>query len=262
MKRVNQQAPGFGLAATFGPTYPVVNGIVDLVARAPATDLAGAAVDRKPADPCEVRKIIFGLIVFCLSLAFAGWASAATFNVNTFSDTHAVNPAAGTGLDGSGKISLRSALEVVQSVGGTQTINLPAGTYNLSLGSILFGDVPTVVTIAGAGAATTIVNMTTTAQDRIFLVGSTGLQTDVHTSINDVQFTGGKLTSDDYGGGAIIAGGPNNSLTLTNCIFQNNTIDAAAPAVGGPRSGGAVRYNGGGSLTITGSTFNNNSTTL
>ena len=210
----------------------------------------------------QVRNAIFGLIFFVISLASAGWVSAATFNVNTFSDTHAVNPAAGTGLDSTGKISLRSALEVAQSIGGTQTINLPAGTYNLSLGRIVFGDVPTVVTIAGASAATTIVNMTTTAQDRIFLIGTTGTQLNVHTSISNVQFIGGKLTSDDYGGGAIIAGGPNNSLTLTNCIFQNNTIDAAAPAVGGPRSGGAVRYNGGGSLTITGSVFNNNSTTL
>ncbi len=147
----------------------------------------------------HVRNAIFGLIFFVVSLASAGWASAATFNVNTLNDTHAVNPAAGTGLDSTGKISLRSALEVVQSIGGTQTINLPAGTYNLSLGRILFGDVPTVVTIAGASAATTIINMTTTAQDRIFLIGTTGLQADAHTSISNVQFKGGKLTADDYG---------------------------------------------------------------
>ncbi|MEO7253722.1 MAG: Ig-like domain repeat protein, partial [Casimicrobium sp.] len=205
----------------------------------------------------QVRNAIFGLIFFVIGLASAGWVSAATFNVNTLSDTHAVTPGAGTGLDGSGNISLRSALETVQSIGGAQTINLPAGTYNLSLGRILFGDVDgTNVTIAGAGAATTIVNMTSTLQDRIFLIGSFGTQANVHTSISNVQFTGGKLTSDNYGGGAIIAGGPNNSLTLTNCIFKNNSVIAGS-GLGG--AGGAVRYNGGGTLTITGCTFNSNS---
>ncbi|MEP6810154.1 MAG: putative Ig domain-containing protein, partial [Chthoniobacterales bacterium] len=205
-----------------------------------------------------VRKLIFVFAAF-ISLALAGRVSATTFNVNTFSDTHAVTPSAGTGLDSTGKISLRSALEAVESVGGTQTVNLPAGTYNLSLGTITFGDVAQNLTITGASAATTIVNMTTTAQNRIFLIGTTGTLPNVNTSISNVQFTGGKLTGDNYGGGAIIAGGPSNSLTLTNCIFQNNTI---AAAVAGAPEGGAVRYNGGGSLTITGCVFNNNSNPL
>lgn len=198
---------------------------------------------------------LIALLPFCTATGM----HAATFNVNSFSDTHAVTPGAGTGMDSTGKISLRSALEAINQIGGTQTVILPAGTYNLSLGMITFGDVAQNVTITGASAATTIVNMTTTLQNRIFLIITTGTLPNVITSINNVQFTGGKLTGDNYGGGAIIAGGPSNSLTLTNCIFQNNSI---AAAVGGSPLGGAVRYNGGGTLTITGCVFTNNSNPL
>ncbi len=257
--RIQETISAASLSGRADCAFAVGTAMINEVASATTGDAAALAIDRKPPAFCKVRNGTVGMICFLVSLASAGWVSAATFNVNTLSDTHAVNPSAGTGLDSTGKISLRSALEVVESIGGTQTINLPAGTYNLSLGTITFGDVAQNVSIAGASAATTIVNMTTTAQNRIFLIGTTGTLPNVHTTISNVQFTGGKLTGDNYGGGAIIAGGPSNSLTLTNCIFQNDTI---AAAVAGAPGGGAVRYNGGGSLTITGSVFNNNTNPL
>ncbi|MEP6945646.1 MAG: Ig-like domain repeat protein [Acidobacteriota bacterium] len=158
-----------------------------------------------------------------------------------------------------GSVSLRSALQAANTLGGTHTVNLPAGTYNLTRGSITMNDIAENITISGAGAATTIINMTATLQNRIMLVGTTGTQPNMIMSISGVQFTNGVLTGDIYGGGAIIAGGPGNSLTLTNCIFQNNSISPTATNTGGPNAGGAVRYNGGGTLIIDNCQFINNS---
>src|SRR5437764_5484863 len=55
-----------------------------------------------------------------------------TFTVNTTNDTNAVNPAVSP-LDSSGNISLRSALEALNTNPGTNdTIIVPAGLYHLT----------------------------------------------------------------------------------------------------------------------------------
>lgn len=203
----------------------------------------------------NIRTFIVTAIIVCSSVIVRG----ATFTVNTTTDAHAASPGAGTGLTAGGQISFRSALEAANATGGNHTIIVPAGTYNLTLGMITLNDIAENITISGAGALTTVINMTTTSQDRILLIGASGTQPNMITSISGLTFQGGKLKSDDYGGGAIIAGGPSNSLTLTNCIFNNNTIDPLATALSGVNAGGAVRYNGGGTLTITNCTFSNNS---
>src|SRR6187399_2754677 len=56
----------------------------------------------------------------------------ASFIVSTTDDTLAVELS--TGLDASGNISLRSAIQAANYLGGSNTISLPAGTYTLSLG--------------------------------------------------------------------------------------------------------------------------------
>lgn len=82
----------------------------------------------------------------------------ATFNVNTFGDSHAADPASATGLDANGKISLRSAIETADSAGGANTIILPEGTYTLTLGGIKFGNKAQNLTITGSGdSANTII---------------------------------------------------------------------------------------------------------
>ncbi len=216
-------------------------------------------------DTTSKRKSVFpktfkAFLSFIFGIVMTFSASATTFNVNIFTDSHAVTPGAGTGLDAAGKISFRSALEAANAVGGAHTINLSvAGTYNLTLGMITLNDKVENITITGAGAATTIINMTATLQDRILLVGTTGAFDGMVTSISGLTFQGGLETSDIYGGGAILAGGgPNCSLTLTNCIFQNNAISPTAINTGGTNSGGAVEFNGGGSLIINNCQFINN----
>src|SRR5580704_15896639 len=56
---------------------------------------------------------------------------AAPFTVNTTADTVAANLT--TGLDASGHVSIRSALQAANNLGGSQTITIPAGTYKLTL---------------------------------------------------------------------------------------------------------------------------------
>ncbi|HOY13779.1 MAG TPA: hypothetical protein PLY70_11590, partial [Saprospiraceae bacterium] len=116
---------------------------------------------------------------------------AATFNVNTTNDTHAVTPLAGTGLDASGNISFRSAIEAANAVGGNHTINVPAGTYNLTLGMIIMFDRVQNITIIGVSPANTIINMTNTLQDRILLIGDSGTQANMVTSISNMTFQNG-----------------------------------------------------------------------
>ncbi len=164
-------------------------------------------------------------------------AYANTFNVNQTTDGNAVT-------------QLRGAILAADALGGgPHTINVPAGTYNLTLGSIEFGTVAQNISIVGAGPGLTIVNMTTTAQDRIFLINPPGLNPNVTTSISGIKFTNGK-SSDNYGGAAILCGGPNNVINITNCAFEGNVAEY--------RGGGALALIGGGTLTVDNCTFTNN----
>ncbi len=175
-----------------------------------------------------------------------------TIIVNTSADTHAATPANGTGVDNAGNISLRSALEAANAVGGTSIIKLSASTYALSLGAIVIGERAQNITINGVDSSTTIIEMTATNKDRILTINPTANISNVIVTINSVQFKGGDLQSDFYGGGAIIAGGTNNNLTLNLCEFKNNKVG------NNNGEGGAVRYNGGGSLIIDKCIFTSN----
>jgi len=203
----------------------------------------------------KVRMICLLLAVF---LGLAGTVSALTYNVTSTTDFAYTTINNNTGVitagAGVGQVTLRSAIQGADALGGTHTINVPAGTYNLVRGSIIFGNGAQNITITGAGAATTVINMTTTLQDRIFFINPPGTIANVSTTLQGLRFTGGRLTSDIYGGGAILAGGPTNALTITNCTFDNNTIAAAAGT-----TGGAINMSGGGALTIDQSTFSSNS---
>ena len=214
---------------------------------------------------------IFSIISIC--------ATAQNFTVNSNADTHAASPTT-SALDGSGFITLRSAMEASTQIAGTHVITIPGSitTINLTLGQITVGAaaVGNNITLNGPGKTVLTINQTTV--NRIF---STGLGA-VTFSLNDLtlNYTGPAGTISG-GGGAIIAGGINavtsltnvainnfniqigngggiscstsniNSLTLTNCDFNNNY------AGGG---GGAVSFNGNSTCVITNCKFTNNQT--
>jgi len=159
--------------------------------------------------------------------------------------------------DGNATNQLRGAILAASAAGaGPHTINVAAGTYNLTMGEISFGNSVVTISIVGAGAASTIINMTTTLQDRIFLINPPGTVSNVQVSVSGISFNGGHLKTDNFGGGAILCGGPNNTVNISNCIFSNNTIDPSAGT-----SGGAIAMEGGGTLTIDQCVFTGNSIT-
>ena len=157
--------------------------------------------------------------------------------------------------------SLRGAVAFANVNPGT-TINVPAGTYQLNIsgasegfaGNNAIGDLDIRANntiIAGAGATTTIIQQTT-ANDRVIEVNP-DLLSGFNFAISGVTITGGKETT-AVGGGGIISGSINNTVSVTNCVISGNS----ATGVGSAGGGGLLHT--GGSLTITGTAFSGNST--
>jgi hypothetical protein len=166
--------------------------------------------------------------------------------------------------------SLRGALQYANNVANNNTtINLPANTYILSINGTSAGgcDGNTVgdlganqsMTIVGAGAATTIIRQTGTGPasdgDRVMCMNEP-FTTGLIYNFSGVTFVGGRDgtsagTGTALGGGGIIGGELNNSLTLTNVVFANNQVTVLGSANIG---GGGIQITGG-NLIITNSTF-------
>ena len=158
--------------------------------------------------------------------------------------------------------SLRGAVAFANVNPGT-TINVPAGTYQLNIpggapegftGNNAIGDLDIRADntiIAGAGAATTIIQQTQ-PNDRVIEVNP-DLLANFDFSISGVTITGGKETT-AVGGGGIISGAIDNTMTVTNCVISGNSATGL-----GTFGGGGISH-AGGSLTITGTTFSGNST--
>jgi hypothetical protein len=158
--------------------------------------------------------------------------------------------------------SLRGAVAFANLNPGT-TINVPAGTYSLNIagglgegfsGDNSIGDLDITANntiIAGAGAATTIIQQTQ-PNDRVVEVNPF-LAANFNFDISGVTITGGKETT-AVGGGGIISGSIGNTMSVTNCVISGNSATGS-----GTLGGGGILHTGG-SLTITGTTFSGNST--
>ena len=104
--------------------------------------------------------------------------SAQNYVVNTTADTHAAVPGAGTGVDGSGNISLRSAIEDANArpAGTLHTHNITfstTGTISLSLGQIVVGTGGFTIETTANGGATQVGTTATikTTSNHNFVVG-------------------------------------------------------------------------------------------
>ena len=156
-------------------------------------------------------------------------------------------------VDGNATNELRGAILAADAAGGTNIINVAAGTYTLTGGVISFGNSAMTLSIIGAGSGSTIISMSTTNQDRIFLINPPGTVAGVNVTIQELTFTNGYLTGDNFGGGAILCGGPQNTVNLENCVFSSNSTNSGVQS-----SGGAVAMEGGGTLAIDQCSFLNN----
>lgn len=138
-------------------------------------------------------------------------AQAADFDVDTTNDTPDADPGNGVCADAAGDCSLRAAFEEHNASGGTNTINLPAGTYSITSRLV---DGSGDLTLAGADKATTIIE---SAGDSVAIE----IDDFVTLSISGVTFT-------DPGSDAncFFAGAPStlSTVTMTNVAFDDCEI--------------------------------------
>ncbi len=202
-------------------------------------------------------------------------ALALSYAPNIFTDpdvsvTHHVNTADGhiilnAGNVDTGQVSLRSAIIAANINPGADTITLGNGTYSLTIpagtgaepaqpGLPAIGDVDVTtsgLTINGNGAANTTIQQTS-GIDRVIDVNPPYLAGNFFFTINGVTITGGRSMSGDAGG---LYSGSNDTgfmtrgkITVTNCVFKNNTVT-------NPGFGGGAIQNFGGDLEINNCTF-------
>jgi len=174
------------------------------------------------------------MLLACMLMVSAPLA-ALTFNVNTTVDSVDANTADGVCADGSGNCSLRAAVMQSNASSGFDTINLPAGTYALTIGSgssdldASIGDLDLSsggATFVGAGAATTIIDAAAISH-RIFHIPVdiffSGL-----VSFSDLTLRGGNSTGVGGGGAAVDAGSRfASSITFTRVVVTGNTGGSA-----------------------------------
>ena len=191
------------------------------------------------------------------SLLISAACEANTYTPTVFSDppvSGGVNAGTGviTGGVGAGQVSLRSAAIAADANAGADAINLPAGTYTLTIDELPVGSAASsTVTLTGAGAATTLIRQTL-ANRRVIDVNPSVLA-GVVVTIANVTITGGNSPSDNFGGGGLIGGGAGNTLTLSNCTIDSNSDVNALTA-----KGGGIEFAGGGVLNIDNCVISNN----
>jgi CSLREA domain-containing protein len=171
-----------------------------------------------------------------------------TFVVNSTLDTPDANPGDGVAEDLAGNVTLRAAIQEANAFAGGDTIDLPAGTYSLTMfgggdNAAVSGDLDLTDDVTLTGAGSDVVTINGMSQDRVFdvLAG-------VEAKITGVRIVGGAANLSQEDGGGIRNLG---MLTLENAVFVGDT------ASGG---GGAIAsYGADSTLTISGTTFDSNS---
>ena len=240
-----------------------------------------------------------GLLLITAFLFSAAICRATTYTPTTISDLTftSVNSANGviTGGTGNGQVTLRSAFIAANAHAGADQINIPAGTYTLSLtgaeaiftsnGAVNDLDVTESVTIIGSNGnaagdpSLTIIQAGTVAStngvdgngiDKVIEINQEG-NAGIHTTIAAVTIRNGKNTiaansGDDLGGGITwygsIVGGDIGTLTVNNCIITNNVcLNSNGGGISvdtGSNADTVVQTN----ITITNSTISNNKSNL
>lgn len=216
----------------------------------------------------------FSLAALALPIIIGGAAQAATFVVNRFDDP-APLPAP-NGCNTGGSCSLREAVLAANALPDLDTIQLDAGTYDLSIpeaGNPESGDldVDFGVILQGQGPGVTVINGVQPAlNDRILEAsgsggiltitgltvqnGSAGAGGGIYipssgylVTLSDCEITGNRAVSN--GGGLYLS----SSATIENCGIDGNTMDNGA--------GGGVYFSSGSGLVIRNSTVSSNTVT-
>jgi hypothetical protein len=203
-------------------------------------------------------------VLTALSLGIAGVGigvapayAANTLTVTSTTDSDGNNACTTPGvIVAASPITLRNALCVANNIGGSVSVIVGAGTYELSLGALSLGtQAGAALSVEAAPGTAPVIRGGGTEQVMTldpFLVG------DVAVALTGLTITGG--VDNVYGGGAIIAGSggiaTGDSLVVTDSTFIDNAANTTSDATNSP--GGAIQFVGG-SLTVVDSTFNDNS---
>jgi CSLREA domain-containing protein len=182
-----------------------------------------------------------GPALWCLALGPTPMATAQStsfvFRVDSTADAHDANPGDGACDTSTGTCTLRAALEEADALpaGSKVTVDVPAGTYDLSLGSLYA--TANEVTVAGAGRAVTVVTAKGASRDLFVGAGTTA-------TVEGLMISGGNAGDSGYGGGIESAG----TLTVERSVITANTATA----------GGGLA-NAGGTMVVTDSQVSGNS---
>jgi len=142
--------------------------------------------------------------------------AAITLNVNSTLDEVDASPGDGTCASAANRCTLRAAVMEANARGGRHTINVPAGTYTLTIAGInetnsATGDlnIRTNITIIGAGASSTMIDGN--QLDRVF-----SSENGVRGEFRSLTIRNGKT---DGSGGGIFARG---NLSLISVVVREN----------------------------------------
>lgn len=175
-------------------------------------------------------------------LASASPGYAATFTVDSTIDAVDVTPGDGICATAGAVCTLRAAIQEANALAGTDTINLPAGTYTLTIaganenaGATGDLDITSTIVIAGAGADVTTVNAG--GLDRAFDIAVAG-----NAVIRGLTVAGGS------------PGAPGGGIAVNGVLL----LDRSAVVGNTGTFGGGIASLGGGSITITDSAISGN----
>lgn len=208
----------------------------------------------------RIGKLAVGVVVFLVGMIGVGEKVMAdtTFTVNSTEDLVDLHPGDGVceTTTGNGVCTLRAAVQETNALVGNDTINLPAGIYDLTISGVdedlsATGDLDfrDNLILNGDGANDTIIRPV--YGDRIINLATSEL----NVSIVGVTVEGSNI-SRGYRGGAIYTGS-NNILTLRNCKVQNNSIQMSGQRYYADDIWGAGVYSGG-TLTVDNCLFREN----
>ncbi|MBU7315157.1 putative Ig domain-containing protein [Paenibacillus oleatilyticus] len=176
---------------------------------------------------------VFGgaaVLLLLLSMFAASSAFAATITVDTIADIPGNCSVAG-------QCSLRAAVNQSNGSGGSNTIQIPAGTYVLNSGELA---IRSNVAIIGAGGdpngnpADTVIKQTAATGNRVFNLNPDS-DTGYSISLKALTVSGGQLGAGElYGGGGILGyTGGQGTVTIENCVVTGNSVSAPGHWGGG-----------------------------
>ncbi|MGO4270831.1 hypothetical protein AB4Z22_13450, partial [Paenibacillus sp. TAF58] len=145
--------------------------------------------------------------------------------MTTNTDSVDSNPGDGICADGSGKCSIRAALMETNSLAGADEINLPDGTYTLTLGQQL--EIKDQVKLVGSNPLSTIIEASASdaaaASHRVLEINPLLNATGYDVTIQGLTIRHGKAPDNNgFGGGGIGGDIGDKTLVISNAVIEKN----------------------------------------